>query len=43
VKTGDIPAAMAKASAYAACSVTARGTQRSYPDTAEFQRFLDLQ
>ncbi|MGG6178709.1 ribokinase [Pantoea allii] len=43
VKTGDIPAAMAKASAYAACSVTARGTQRSYPDSTAFERFLDLQ
>jgi ribokinase len=42
VKTGDIPAAMAQASAYAACSVTARGTQRSYPDAETFQRFLNV-
>ncbi|WP_182057214.1 MULTISPECIES: ribokinase [unclassified Pantoea] len=42
VKTGDIPTAMAQASAYAACSVTGRGTQRSYPDAETFQRFLNL-
>ena len=42
VKTGDIPTAMAQASAYAACSVTGRGTQRSYPDADTFQRFLNV-
>ncbi|KJV48422.1 ribokinase [Pantoea sp. BL1] len=42
VKTGDIAAAMSQASAYAACSVTGRGTQRSYPDAETFQRFLNL-
>ncbi|MDF7628837.1 ribokinase [Erwiniaceae bacterium L1_55_4] len=42
VMTGDIPTAMAQASAYAACSVTGRGTQRSYPDAETFQRFLNL-
>jgi ribokinase len=42
VKSGDIPAAMAQASAYAACSVTGRGTQRSYPDAETFQRFLNV-
>jgi len=42
VKTGDIPTAMAQASAYAACSVTGRGTQRSYPDADTFLRFLNV-
>jgi len=41
VQHGDIARAMASASAYAACSVTQRGTQRSYPDTDTFQRFLN--
>lgn len=43
VKTGDIAEAMSQASAYAACSVTGRGTQRSYPDADSFQRFLNVQ
>eukprot|EP00102_Acyrthosiphon_pisum_P017740 XP_008189274.1 PREDICTED: ribokinase-like [Acyrthosiphon pisum] len=42
VKTGDIATAMTQASAYAACSVTGRGTQRAYPDADTFQRFLNL-
>lgn len=42
VKSGDITAAMSQASAYAACSVTGRGTQRSYPDAETFQRFLNV-
>ncbi len=42
VKTGDIAGAMVQASAYAACSVTGRGTQRSYPDAESFQRFLNV-
>lgn len=40
IQHGDIPRAMASASAYAACSVTGRGTQRSYPDADTFHRFL---
>jgi len=40
VQHGDIAKAMQSASAYAACSVTQRGTQRSYPDAETFQRFL---
>lgn len=43
VKTGDVAEAMSQASAYAACSVTGRGTQRSYPDADSFQRFLNVQ
>lgn len=42
VKTGDVAAAMAQASAYAACSVTGRGTQCAYPDAETFQRFLNV-
>ncbi len=42
VQTNDIASAMAQASAYAACSVTGRGTQRSYPDAETFQRFLNV-
>ncbi|QKJ85746.1 ribokinase [Paramixta manurensis] len=42
VQDGDIPRAMALASAFAACSVTGRGTQRSYPDMDTFQRFLNV-
>ncbi|MDL4915612.1 MAG: ribokinase [Enterobacterales bacterium endosymbiont of Blomia tropicalis] len=42
VKTGNILEAMQQASAYAACSVTERGTQRSYPDAETFQRFLNV-
>lgn len=41
VETGDVVAAMTQASAYAACSVTGRGTQRAYPDAEAFQRFLN--
>lgn len=40
VQHGDIARAMSSASAYAACSVTQRGTQRSYPDADTFHRFL---
>lgn len=40
IQHGDIPRAMASASAYAACSVTGKGTQRSYPDADTFHRFL---
>lgn len=40
IQHGDIARAMASASAYAACSVTGRGTQRSYPDADTFHRFL---
>ncbi|WP_369790697.1 ribokinase [Rouxiella sp. WC2420] len=40
VKDGDIAAAMQSASAYAACSVTQRGTQLSYPDADTFHGFL---
>ncbi|WP_130833924.1 ribokinase [[Erwinia] mediterraneensis] len=42
LKTGDIKQAMQYASAYAACSVTGRGTQCSYPDADSFQRFLNV-
>ncbi|MCU5771904.1 ribokinase [Erwiniaceae bacterium BAC15a-03b] len=41
VQNGDIRQAMQLASAFAACSVTGRGTQRSYPDAITFQRFLN--
>ncbi|MFS2222904.1 ribokinase [Pantoea sp. B65] len=41
VQNGDIKQAMQLASAFAACSVTGRGTQRSYPDAVTFQRFLN--
>ncbi|EIC85026.1 ribokinase [Serratia sp. M24T3] len=40
VKDGDIATAMQSASAYAACSVTQRGTQLSYPDADTFHGFL---
>ncbi|WP_345831545.1 ribokinase [Erwinia sp. HDF1-3R] len=40
IQHGDIPRAMQSASAFAACSVTGRGTQRSYPDADAFHRFL---
>lgn len=40
VKHGDIAKAMQSASAYAACSVTQRGTQKSYPDAETFHCFL---
>ncbi|QTO53686.1 ribokinase [Duffyella gerundensis] len=42
VATGDVAAAMQSAVAYAACSVTGRGTQSSYPDADTFQRFLNV-
>lgn len=42
IKTGDVAQAMRLASAYAACSVTRRGTQRSYPDAEFFQRFQNV-
>ncbi|MCL2899911.1 ribokinase [Brenneria tiliae] len=40
VKDGDIEQAMKYASAFAAYSVTGKGTQRAYPDAAQFQDFL---
>lgn len=40
VRTKDILAAMRRASAYSALSVTKRGTQISYPDKAALERFL---
>lgn len=40
IQHGDVAQAMQSASAYAACSVTGRGTQRSYPDADTFHRFL---
>lgn len=36
VDSGDIRSALLEANAYAACSVTACGTQTSYPDTTRF-------
>lgn len=38
---GDVAQAMRSASAYAALSVTGRGTQSSYPDAPTFHRFLN--
>jgi ribokinase len=38
---GDMRHAMTRAVAYSACSVTARGTQSSYPDAAAFEPFFD--
>lgn len=40
VRTTNILEAMRRASAYAALSVTKRGTQASYPDKARLERFL---
>lgn len=40
VKDGDVKQAMEYASAYAAYSVRGKGTQRSYPDAAQFHDFL---
>ncbi|GBR67033.1 ribokinase [Gluconobacter kanchanaburiensis] len=40
-ETHDIRTAMEEAVAYSACSVTAFGTQSSYPDSAAFERFRD--
>ncbi|MDW8844658.1 ribokinase [Erwinia sp. MMLR14_017] len=40
IQHGDVAKAMTSASAYAACSVTGRGTQLSYPDADTFHRFL---
>jgi ribokinase len=40
IQHGDVAKAMESASAYAACSVTGRGTQLSYPDADTFHRFL---
>lgn len=39
VETGDIDAALIAASRYAAQSITARGTQRSFPSAAAFAAF----
>jgi ribokinase len=41
IQHGDIAKAMQSASDYAACSVTGRGTQLSYPDADTFHRFLN--
>jgi ribokinase len=38
---GDMRAAMTRAVAYSACSVTGLGTQSSYPDADSFARFLN--
>ena len=38
---GDMRAAMTRAVAYSACSVTGLGTQSSYPDAARFAEFFD--
>jgi ribokinase len=38
---GDMRHSMTRAVAYSACSVTARGTQSSYPDAAAFEPFFD--
>ncbi len=38
---GDMRAAMTQAVAYSACSVTALGTQSSYPEAGSFAQFLD--
>lgn len=38
---GDMRAAMTRAVAYSACSVTALGTQSSYPDAGSFVQFLN--
>ncbi|SDN25896.1 ribokinase [Fictibacillus solisalsi] len=40
VKTGDVLESMKKATAFAALSVTKRGTQTSYPELAEVEEFL---
>ncbi|CAI0694610.1 ribokinase [Serratia entomophila] len=40
VRHGDVPQAMRQASAYAAYSVTGKGTQRSYPDASQFFDFI---
>ena len=40
VQTGEVIESMQKASAYAAYSVTGKGTQRSYPNTEQFADFL---
>ncbi|WP_367159217.1 ribokinase [Kozakia baliensis] len=40
-ETRDIRAAMEKAVLYSACSVTACGTQTSYPDPQKFQEFQE--
>ncbi|QTF08043.1 ribokinase [Brenneria izadpanahii] len=40
VKDGNIKRAMEYASAFAAYSVTGKGTQRAYPDAAQFRDFL---
>lgn len=40
VRTGDVVLAMKRASAFAAISVTRRGTQVAYPDKAELESFL---
>lgn len=40
IQTNDVKQAMQMASAYSAYSVTGQGTQSSYPDKAQFEKFL---
>ncbi|MFB3306729.1 ribokinase [Pseudomonas sp. AMR01] len=40
-QAGDMRAAMTRAVAYSACSVTGLGTQSSYPDAATFAQFFN--
>ena len=40
-RTGDVAAAMERASKYAALSVTKKGTQDSYAEKKEFEEFLE--
>ncbi|MCS3409331.1 ribokinase [Serratia sp. AKBS12] len=40
IHQGDVLSAMQQAVAYAAYSVTGKGTQRSYPDAAQFRDFI---
>ena len=42
VQSGDVEAAMKKASLFAAFSVTGKGTQSSYPSIEQFNEFLAL-
>ncbi|WP_407637088.1 ribokinase [Chelonobacter oris] len=39
IQSGDVLAAMKEASLFAACSVTGKGTQSSYPNQTEFELF----
>jgi ribokinase len=42
VQSGDVEAAMKKASLFAAFSVTGKGTQSSYPSIEQFNEYLAL-